>query len=153
METPVKPIAPSIELIAPNTAAAIPSLAPAFGSSDWVVFLTGVVGTSGVRGVSGPPTYLLWLDVSIVSANSQELADYIRKETGLIVSPGIIYRGNGNKFLRLNLASPISMVEDGISRLITGIKKYSKNSWKWFQNYLKKIYTFIEVIFLWNHYF
>lgn len=74
--------------------------------------------------VSGPATYLLWLDVSIVSANSQELADYIRKETGLIV----IYRGNGNKFLRLNLASPISMVEDGISRLITGIKKYSKNS-------------------------
>lgn len=82
----------------------------------------------GVKTVSGPPTYLLWLDVSIVSANSQELADYIRKETGLIVSPGIIYRGNGNKFLRLNLASPISMVEDGISRLITGIKKYSKNS-------------------------
>ena len=82
----------------------------------------------GVKIVSGPATYLLWLDVSIVSANSQELADYIRKETGLIVSPGIIYRGNGNKFLRLNLASPISMVEDGISRLITGIKKYSKNS-------------------------
>ena len=81
-----------------------------------------------VKIVSGPATYLLWLDVSKVSSNSQELADYIRKETGLIVSPGIIYRGNGNKFLRLNLASPISMVEDGISRLITGIKKYSKNS-------------------------
>lgn len=81
-----------------------------------------------IKIVSGPATYLMWLDVSEISQNSQELADYIRKETGLIVSPGIIYRGNGNKFLRLNLASPISMVEDGISRLITGIKKYSKNS-------------------------
>lgn len=81
-----------------------------------------------VKIVSGPATYLLWLDVSKVSSNSQELADYIRKETGLIVSPGSIYRGNGNKFLRLNLASPISMVEDGIKRLISGIKKYSKNS-------------------------
>ena len=79
-----------------------------------------------VKIVSGPATYLLWLDVSKVSSNSQELADYIRKETGLIVSPGSIYRGNGNKFLRLNLASPISMVEDGIKRLISGIKKYSK---------------------------
>lgn len=81
-----------------------------------------------VKIVSGPATYLLWLDISKVSSNSQELADYIRKETGLIVSPGSIYRGNGNKFLRLNLASPISMVEDGIKRLISGIKKYSKNS-------------------------
>lgn len=81
-----------------------------------------------VKIVSGPATYLLWLDVSKVSSNSQELADHIRKETGLIVSPGSIYRGNGNKFLRLNLASPISMVEDGIKRLISGIKKYSKNS-------------------------
>ena len=81
-----------------------------------------------VKIVSGPATYLLWLDVSKVSSNSQELADYIRKETGLIVSPGSIYRGNGNKFLRLNLASPISMVEDGLKRLISGIKKYSKNS-------------------------
>lgn len=51
-----------------------------------------------VKIVSGPATYLLWLDVSKVSSNSQELADYIRKETGLIVSPGSIYRGNGNKF-------------------------------------------------------
>ena len=64
--------------------------------------------------------------MSEISQNSQELADYIRRETGLIVSPGSIYRGNGKNFLRLNLASPISMVKDGINRLITGIKKYSK---------------------------
>ncbi|MDE6547321.1 MAG: plastocyanin [Lactobacillus sp.] len=68
----------------------------------------------------------MWLDVSEISQNSQELADYIRRETGLIVSPGSIYRGNGKTFLRLNLASPISMIKDGINRLITGIKKYSK---------------------------
>ena len=44
----------------------------------------------------------------------------------VIVSAGSIYRGNGNEFLRINLASPKSMVEDRISRLIIGIKKYSK---------------------------
>lgn len=42
------------------------------------------------------------------------------------MSAGSICRRNGNEFLRINLASPKSMVEDGISRLIIGIKKYSK---------------------------
>ena len=79
-----------------------------------------------VKIVSGPATYLMWLDVSEISKDSKKLADYLRKETGLIVSAGSIYRGNGSQFLRLNLASPISMVEDGIERLITGIKKFSK---------------------------
>lgn len=68
----------------------------------------------------------MWLDVSEISKDSKKLAEYIRKETGLIVSPGRIYRGNGSQFLRLNLASPMSMVEDGIERLITGIKNFSK---------------------------
>lgn len=79
-----------------------------------------------VKIVSGPATYLMWLDVSEISKDSKKLADYIRKETGLIVSPGSIYRGNGSQFLRLNLASPLPMVEDGIKRLITGIKNFSK---------------------------
>lgn len=79
-----------------------------------------------VKIVSGPATYLMWLDVSEISKDSKKLADYLRKETGLIVSAGSIYRGNGSQFLRLNLASPISMVEDGIERLITGIKNFSK---------------------------
>ena len=42
------------------------------------------------------------------------------------MSTGSIYRGNGNEFLRINLASPKSMVEDRISRLIIGIKNFSK---------------------------
>ena len=79
-----------------------------------------------IKIVSDPATYLMWLDVSEISKDSKKLADYIRKETGLIVSAGSIYRGNGNQFLRLNLASPISMVEDGIERLISGIKKFPK---------------------------
>ena len=68
----------------------------------------------------------MWLDVSKITHDSYRLAAYLRKETGLIVSAGSIYRGNGNEFLRINLASPKSMIEDGISRLITGIKKIFK---------------------------
>lgn len=77
--------------------------------------------------ITGDATYLMWLDVQQVSHNSAELAQFLRQETGLIVSPGNIYRGNGADFLRINLACPLAMVQDGLQRLSDGIKKYQSN--------------------------
>lgn len=129
----------SEELAEPNLLAIPATIAAYTESFDWLHELLNVLDKNfayaekeitkhlqNVKIVSGPATYLMWLDVSEISENSQELADYIKKETGLIVSAGSIYRGNGKKFIRLNLASPITMVEDGINRLIVGIKKYLK---------------------------
>lgn len=79
-----------------------------------------------VKVVSGDATYLIWLDVSQITDDSQKLADFIRKETGLIVSAGSIYRGNGNDFLRINLACPLAMVKDGMQRLKTAVGKYGE---------------------------
>lgn len=45
--------------------------------------------------ISGTATYLIWLDVKQVTTDSQELAEFIKKETGLIISAGSVYRGNG----------------------------------------------------------
>lgn len=78
-----------------------------------------------VKVVSGKATYLIWLDVEQISTDSQELADYLEKETGLVLSPGSIYRGNGHNFLRMNLACPLAMVKDGLERLKTGLTQYS----------------------------
>lgn len=79
-----------------------------------------------VKVVSGNATYLIWLDVSAITDDSQKLADFIRKETGLIVSAGSVYRGNGHDFLRMNLACPMTMVEDGMQRLKTALDRYSE---------------------------
>ncbi|WP_338201275.1 MalY/PatB family protein [Lactobacillus rizhaonensis] len=78
-----------------------------------------------VKVVSGKATYLIWLDVERISTDSQELADYLEKKTGLVLSPGSIYRGNGHNFLRMNLACPLTMVKDGLERLKTGLTEYS----------------------------
>lgn len=78
-----------------------------------------------VKVVSGKATYLIWLDVEQISTDSQELADYLEKKTGLVLSPGSIYRGNGHNFLRMNLACPLTMVKDGLERLKTGLTEYS----------------------------
>ncbi|QGV04411.1 MalY/PatB family protein [Lactobacillus acetotolerans] len=79
-----------------------------------------------VKVIHGRATYLIWLDVAKITDNSTALANYIRKETGLIVSAGSVYRGNGHDFLRLNLACPMKMVQDGMHRLEKGIASYNK---------------------------
>ena len=77
-----------------------------------------------VKVVAGAATYLIWLDVSQVSSDSQKLAEFLEKTTGLVLSPGSIYRGNGHDFLRMNLACPLTMVKDGLERLKMGLTDY-----------------------------
>lgn len=79
-----------------------------------------------IRVISGDATYLMWINVQKVANNSAELVEFLRKETGLIVSAGSVYRGNSQDFIRINLACPLAMVKDGMNRLAEGIHKYSK---------------------------
>lgn len=76
--------------------------------------------------ISGHATYLMWINTQEVAPDAQALVDFIKKETGLIVSAGDVYRGNGSNFIRINLACPLKMVQDGMQRLADGIGKYSK---------------------------
>ncbi|MBD8087844.1 pyridoxal phosphate-dependent aminotransferase [Limosilactobacillus sp. c11Ua_112_M] len=72
--------------------------------------------------VPGTATYLVWIDVSEVTNDSNALAQKIRQETGLIINPGTYYHGNGNEFIRINIAYPLAQIKDGLSRLAKAIK-------------------------------
>lgn len=67
--------------------------------------------------VSMDVTYLLWLDCSAFTENSEELAREIRKKTGLYLSDGVEYGGDGARFLRMNVACPRTTLLDGLERL------------------------------------
>ena len=69
-------------------------------------------------------TYLLWLDCSSITQDATHLGAFLRKSTGLYVTAGTQYRGNGNLFLRFNVACPRARLEDGLQRLERGIKTY-----------------------------
>ncbi len=69
-------------------------------------------------------TYLMWLDIGKITDDSGKFHEYLRRETGLYVCPGTWYRGDGTRFLRLNAACPRPLLEDGLDRLRTGVKKY-----------------------------
>jgi len=69
-------------------------------------------------------TYLVWIDCTKLTDESDSFNQFLRDETGLYLAEGTKYKGNGNCFLRMNLATPRSNVEDGVQRLKTGIEKF-----------------------------
>ncbi len=72
-------------------------------------------------------TYLLWVDCSAITDDSEKLCEHIRNTTGLYLNCGAKYRGNGNRFIRINIACPRATLEDGLARLKRGIESYSAN--------------------------
>lgn len=79
-----------------------------------------------IKWVQGEATYLLWFDVAEITDDATELAEFIRKDSGLIVTPGSVYGGDGRHFIRMNIASPTEMIQDGLNRLQKSILDYQR---------------------------
>ena len=77
-----------------------------------------------VKLVESQATYLLWLDCEKIAKDTEPLADFLRKETGLYVTAGGCYGSGSQKFLRVNIACPRVTLEDGMNRLKTGLQKF-----------------------------
>lgn len=69
-----------------------------------------------IKVVPSEATYLVWLDCNAY-AYADKLAEEIRESTGLYLCDGAEYGGSGKGFLRMNVACPRRMVEDGLARL------------------------------------
>ncbi len=65
-------------------------------------------------------TYLLWVDISKVSNNSEAFIRHMRRQTGLFVSCGKQFGSGGEGHIRINLATSLANVKDACERL----KKY-----------------------------
>ncbi len=74
--------------------------------------------------VASKATYLLWIDCSKITTNTSKLCDVIRRETGLYLSKGKPFRGNGILFVRMNIACPRERLQDGLQRLKKGVQCY-----------------------------
>ena len=74
--------------------------------------------------VDNHATYLLWLDISHYSHDSEAFAKALKEETGLWVSQGKQFGEGGESFLRINIATSLKNVKDACSRLKTFINKH-----------------------------
>lgn len=71
--------------------------------------------------VDADATYLMWLDCSRLTDDSVAFTQMIREKTGLYISDGAEYGGNGRYFVRLNTACPRSVLKEGLKRLKAAI--------------------------------
>jgi len=62
-------------------------------------------------------TYLMWIDCSAMSMLSEQLAKQLLEEGCLWINEGTIYGEAGEGFLRLNIACPREVLQDGLSRM------------------------------------
>ena len=62
-------------------------------------------------------TYLLWVDISKVSNNSEAFMVHMRRQTGLFVSAGKQFGSGGEGHIRINLATSLANVKDACERL------------------------------------
>lgn len=66
-------------------------------------------------------TYLVWLDCTALGIPSTKLVDGLLTNERIWLQPGIKYGQAGDPFLRINIACPRSLLEEGLKRLAKGI--------------------------------
>ena len=81
-----------------------------------------------VHVIEAEATYLAWIDCAAITEDTKELCAFIREKTGLYLSAGDIFGGNGSRFVRWNYACPKTLLEDGIQRFVEGVGLYKKEN-------------------------
>ena len=71
-------------------------------------------------------TYLMWFNISVTGMKSEQLDRILMREGEVLLSPGCIYGPGGDDFLRLNLACPRTLLEDGLARIAKVLKTLAK---------------------------
>lgn len=71
-------------------------------------------------------SYLMWVDCSAVTEDSDRFVAHLEKNAGLMLNSGSHFGGNGDRFVRINLACPESTLREGLTRLYNGTKIYNE---------------------------
>lgn len=69
-------------------------------------------------------TYLLWLDCRRLGFDDTALNRFFVHQAGLGLNPGSSFGEGGNGFMRLNIASPQAVLDEGMARLIRAVRMY-----------------------------
>lgn len=70
--------------------------------------------------------YLAWVDISDLCEDGLFLCNYLKDNAKVYFSYGEEYGKNFKGFIRINLATSINNVKEGLNRLLIGVNKYKK---------------------------
>ncbi len=68
-------------------------------------------------------TYLPWIDCSGLGLSDEELTRFVTRDAKLWLDMGTMFGREGSGFIRLNLASPTSMVQEACDRLESAVAR------------------------------
>ncbi|MGM9986748.1 MAG: MalY/PatB family protein [Bacillaceae bacterium] len=71
-------------------------------------------------------TYLLWLDCSYYEQKIGNVKAYLEKEGHIIVEDGLKYGTGGDGFIRLNIGTQKSLLQEGLQRITAALTKSEK---------------------------
>ncbi len=83
---------------------------------------------AGRKVVPGDATYLVWIDIRKITKDSLIFAKFLKQETGLWLQDGSVYGKGGEGFLRRNVATPLSLLKNGLKRLEKGTKAFKERA-------------------------
>lgn len=66
-------------------------------------------------------TYLAWVDLSAYLDKDVNLPLFFAQEAGVLLEGGGMFVQNSDSFIRLNLASPLSLVKEGVKRICDAV--------------------------------
>ncbi|OXA88952.1 MalY/PatB family protein [Flavobacterium hercynium] len=66
-------------------------------------------------------TYLVWLDCTALGKTADDLSYVLLEEQKLWINSGTMYGSSGEGFLRINIATPRSLLKIGIEKLLKGL--------------------------------
>ena len=72
----------------------------------------------------GDATYLAWVDVSKITNDGNKLCEYLKDNAKVYFSYGEEYGFGFKSFIRINLATSLENVKEGLNRLLIGINKF-----------------------------
>lgn len=79
-----------------------------------------------------PPegTYLVWLDFHGLGLSSEELKDFLVREAKVALNPGSNFGEEGKGFMRMNIALPRHLLEEGLKKIEAAIRSLKSNRTK-----------------------
>ncbi|MCR5210441.1 MAG: pyridoxal phosphate-dependent aminotransferase [Lachnospiraceae bacterium] len=77
-----------------------------------------------LRVIPSDASYLMWVDCSAVMKDSVSFVYHLERKAGVMFSAGKSFGGNGDYFVRINLACPESMLKEGLTRFRAGVASY-----------------------------
>lgn len=68
-------------------------------------------------------TYLAWVNLGAYMADVEDIPDFFANKAGVLLEGGnALFVDNAEGYVRLNLAMPRSMIEDGLKRIVAAVK-------------------------------